>query len=119
MTTPSGHPLVFYTGDTRPVLIISLIYDDESGPIDVSDTTVTISIRSLSSIGTPVYNAPCAILDGPNGLINYQLGTSLTLPLGVQSAIWEAQVTVNYGGVDELSPAPFHFQLVRRIGPEA
>jgi hypothetical protein len=109
-------PLVYYTGDTRPLIELQLVYDDGSGPIDLTNATVTLTLISTTITSTGVLDQPVTVIDPDNAIVQYRLPYGLALPVGVNEGEFTLQCRVNYGNGDTQSTSTLAVLVRKRVG---
>lgn len=67
--------------------------------------------------GQGLLSQPVQIIVAPNGWISYQLPSPLTLPVGVQNALFNGQVKIDYGSGDVQHTSVFQLELQKSVGP--
>lgn len=104
-----------YTGDTYPVLVFPLTYDDGSGSVDLTSCIVYITIVATGTVGNSIINDICTLADAAGGICQYQLPQALTLAPGINNGTYTGQLTIDFGGGRQQTCAPFTIDVQRRI----
>jgi hypothetical protein len=85
-----------WAGDTLPEFVFWLAASDGSGAADLTGATAAITIVPLATTGTTILNDVAIIFDPAGGGVKYTLAHGLSLPVGVNQALYAGQLTITF-----------------------
>lgn len=104
----------FWAGDTLPPMVFRLIAPD-GGAQDLTGAIATITIAAIGTTGAPILQDGGQVFDQPGGGVQYTLPRPLTLPVGVDEALYAGQWTFDFGAGKVLHSAQFGIAVQRPL----
>ena len=112
-------PAIFYTGDTLPLLQVQFTYDNNTGPVDLTNAVVSVTVIAVGIQAASLYGLPVNVIDVANGICQFQLPQAFSLPPGVEEGTFSVQLVADFGFGVRQHTDPFDIIIRKSLGQSA
>jgi archaellin len=102
-------PIKVVQGDTKPTITVTLTDSATGNPIDLSDSTTTVSVYFRAAGSTTLLSTiSCTKTDAANGVVQFDFAGGV---LDVSQGLYEGEIEVSFDGAKHTVYNPLKFRV--------